>query len=194
MSRVLFTSIDHDHSRGLLTVLLAVIASSFGLAGCVIPMPIELDETEANYAPSYEPLWVEPSPSMVIEYDPVISEGGPISFDIGPLDDPNRNDTLFWRVFLNYQGRFYNAIYRSNQGGGISLSRRSDGIFFSLNPCLDFKLFSFDGPYRVELIVSDRPFSTEGDDNTSINQLLAEDAKSFRLHWFIRFPQERCPL
>ena len=155
---------------------------------------IKFHETEANFAPSFDPLWVSPTPAMIIEYDPIVTDGQAIEFDIGPIGDPNKSDTLFWRVFLNYQGRFYNAIYRSNQGGGLSLTRRQEGIQFTLDPCLDFKLFSFEGPYRVELIVSDRPFLQDTEDQASINQLLAEEAMSFRIHWFIRFPQELCPL
>ncbi len=177
--------------QNALLIMVSLVISS---VSCVIPMPLELDETEANFAPSYEAIWVTPNPTSIIEYDPVVAEGAALFFDIGPLDDPNRDDILFWRVFLNYQGQFYNAIYRSNQGGGISLSDRRDGILFNLNPCLDFKLFNFEGPYRVELIVSDRPFSTEQGDSASINQLLPLDAKSFRVHWFVRFQQELCPL
>ena len=170
------------------------ILFSIGLAlnACVIPMPIELDESEANFAPSYDSAWVSPTPTMIVEYDPVISRESILEFDSGPLNDPNQADTLFWRVFLNYQGRFYNAIYRSNQGGGISLSQRDEGVRFSVDPCLDFKLFTFEGPYRVELIVSDRPFLQDSDESILINQILANDAMSFKVHWFINFPQELC--
>lgn len=155
-------------------------------------MPIELDESEANFAPSYDPTWMSPTPAMIIEYNPMLLQGSSLEFDSGPLSDPNQADTLFWRVFLNYQGRFYNAIYRSNQGGGISFSQRDEGIRFNVDPCLDFKLFTFEGPYRVELIVSDRPFLQDTDENLTINQLLANDAKSFKVHWFIDFQQELC--
>lgn len=164
------------------------------MTGCVIPMPIELDDTEENFAPSHDPSWVSPSPAQVIEYDPVVSEGAELSFEVGALDDPNVGDVLFWRVFLNYQGRFYNAIYRSNRGGGITLSQRTEGIEFSLSPCIDFKLFNVEGPYRIELIVTDRPFLDERSESIFINQLLAADAKSFRVHWFIELPQELCSI
>ena len=164
------------------------------MSGCVIPMPIEVDETEENFAPSHDPMWVSPSPAQVIEYDPVVSEDRELEFEVGALEDPNNVDVLFWRVFLNYQGRFYNAIYRSNRGVGITLNQRAEGVSFSLLPCLDFKLFNFEGPYRVELIVTDRPFVDEVGESASINQLLASDAKSFRVHWFIRLPQELCPI
>lgn len=170
------------------------IVISLLLAGCIIPMPIELDETEDNFAPSSDPSWISPSPAQIIDFDPIQSLQRGVSFKLGPLDDPNEADTIFWRVFLNYQGRFYNAIYRSNRGGGISPSRRDEGISFTLDPCLDFKLFTFEGPYRVELIVTDRPFLTESGDGSLINQLLSSEAQSFRVHWFIRIQQELCPL
>ena len=162
---------------------------------CVIPMPVEQDVTEENFAPSYDPTWVAPNPAQVIDYDPQLNSERSIIFDVGAMSDPNQADTLFWRVFLNYQGRFYNAIYRSNRGGGLSPAQRIEGISFSLSPCLDFKLFNFEGPYRVELIVTDRPFiSSDTGESAFINQLIASDAKSFRVHWFVRFPQELCPL
>ena len=157
-------------------------------------MPIELDEAEENFAPTFNPSWVEPNPAFVIDYDPLLSDGQPLLFEVGAIDDPNLADTLFWRVFLNYQGRFYNAIYRSNRGGGLSTIQRLEGVEFSLSPCLDFKLFNFEGPYRVELIVTDRPFVTGSGDSAQINQLLASDAESFRVHWFVRFSPELCPL
>ena len=122
------------------------------LWGCVIPMPIELDETEANFAPSFDPLWVSPTPAMIIEYDPIVTDGQAIEFDIGPIGDPNKSDTLFWRVFLNYQGRFYNAIYRSNQGGGLSISKQGDnGLIVNV-----YKSYSggFIAPLQMELIAS----------------------------------------
>ena len=180
-------------SRGSIHTVMCLLISAL-MSGCVIPMPIELDDTEENFAPSHDPSWVTPSPSQVIAYDPVVEEGAELSFKIGALDDPNVGDVLFWRVFLNYQGRFYNAIYRSNRGGGITLSQRVEGIDFSLSPCIDFKLFNIEGPYRIELIVTDRPFLDESGESVLINQLLASDAKSFRVHWFIELPQELCSI
>lgn len=177
-----------------LTHLVGSFLLIYTVTGCVIPMPIELDETEQNFSPSHDPSWVNPPPSQIIHFDPQLTTRKTISFELGPLEDPNEADTLFWRVFLNYQGRFYNAIYRSNRGGGILPLRRVEGIQFTLTPCLDFKLFTFEGPYRIELIVTDRPFLNDGGDGSFINQLLSDDAQSFRVHWFVSFPQELCPL
>ena len=40
-------------------------------------------------------------------------------------------------------------------------------------------LFNFEAPYRVELIVADRPFSQVEEESASINQVLPQDAQSF---------------
>ena len=162
-------------------------------SGCFIPMPIEQETNQLNYPPSYEFFSVSPNPSQIINYQAEVSEGRPLIFKTGPLSDPNPEDLLFFRVFLNYQGRYYNAIYRSNRGDGLSPVLRGEGIEFQINPCLDFKLFTFEAPYRVELIVSDRPFRQVEEESALINQILPEDAYSFRIHWFIRYTQSLCP-
>ena len=175
-----------------------VIAFIFSLfcvqVSCIVPLPIEQDQSEFNYPPTYEFFDVSPTPSGIIEYDPEIYEGAPLEFRTGPLIDPNLEDALFWRVFLNYQGRYYNPIHRSNRGAGLSPSLRAEGIQFQISPCLDFKLFSFELPYRVELIVSDRPFRQVEEESALINQILPADAESFRIHWFVRYTQALCPL
>ena len=157
-------------------------------------MPIEQSRITPNLSPFYNYFLVSPSPSSIVSYNPELDESNALFFEVGGLDDPNSDDLIFWRVFLNYQGRFYNAIYRSNRGDGLSPTLREEGISFQINPCLDFKLFQFEGPYRVELIVSDRPFLTADTDETQINQLLASGAKSFRIHWFVDYNRTLCPL
>ena len=158
-------------------------------------MPIEIDGSSENLAPSYLPLWVSPNPSQIIEYQPEIVQGQAINFTTGPIIDPNNNDILFWRVFLNYQGRYYNAIFRSNRGEGITADQREQGISFQVSPCVDFKLFNYASPYRVELIVSDRPFkSNQTEESPLVNQVLSDGAYSFKIEWFIRYDQALCPL
>ena len=161
--------------------------------GCVVPMPIEADPAELNYAPSYEYSLVSPTPARLISYSPE-GPAAALDFALGGLDDPNEDDNLYWRVFLNYQGRYYNAIYRSNRGDGLTPARRAEGVRFQLSPCLDFKLFPFEGPYRVELIVADRPFKQAEEGEDLINQILPEGARSFRVHWFVEYERALCPL
>jgi len=161
---------------------------------CLIPMPIEADPAEQNYAPSFPYELIEPDPAYVIDYQPDVLEGSALSFSVRELEDPNATDKLYWRVFLNYQGRFYNAIYRSNRGDGLPPSARQEGVLFQLSPCLDFKLFPFEGPYRVELVIADRPFRQTDEGSQLINQILPEGAKSTRIHWFISYERALCPL
>lgn len=180
-------------ARAAAPLALAPLAAVLALA-CVVPMPIEADPAELNHAPSYEFSLVAPTPARLIDYAPEGPAVAPLEFLLGGLDDPNEDDNLYWRVFLNYQGRYYNAIYRSNRGDGLTPALRAEGVSFQLSPCLDFKLFPFEGPYRVELIVADRPFRQAEDGADLINQILPEGARSFRVHWFVRYERALCPL
>ena len=168
-----------------------------GASGCLVQMPLEQEETPDNQAPRYQLEQLIPSPERIISYDPELSDGAPLDFFIGGLDDPNAGDALFWRVFLNYQGLYYHPIHRSNRGVGLSAALRMEGIRFQVDPCLDFRVFESEGPHRVELIVSDRPFIQESEEEGSVaarpNQALPSEAESFTIRWFISFSRDRCP-
>ena len=168
-----------------------------GVSGCLVQMPLEQEETPENQAPRYQLERLTPSPERIISYDPELSDGAPLDFFVGGLNDPNSGDALFWRVFLNYQGLYYHPIHRSNRGAGLSALLRAEGIRFQVDPCLDFRVFESEGPHRVELIVSDRPFIQESEEEGSItarpNQALPSEAESFTIRWFISFSRDRCP-
>ena len=168
-----------------------------GVSGCLVQMPLEQEETPENQAPRYQLERLTPSPERIISYDPELSDGAPLDFFVGGLNDPNSGDALFWRVFLNYQGLYYHPIHRSNRGAGLSALLRTEGIRFQVDPCLDFRVFESEGPHRVELIVSDRPFIQESEEEGSItarpNQALPSEAESFTIRWFISFSRDRCP-
>ena len=159
------------------------------LSHCILPMPLEQEAPIENLPPSYNTATLTPSPEQLVDYDPELSGGAPLEFFLGGLEDPNIEDALFWRVFLNYQGIYYHPIHRSNRGAGLVESQRTRGIRFQVDPCLDFRVFGTEGPHRVELIVSDRPFLFEEDDTREErpNQALPDDAKNFTVRWFLRF-------
>ena len=180
--------------KALLTSLPLALLLNLQQVGCMLPMPISADPAEQNYAPSVVYELIEPDPAYLVSYQPERAGGAPLTFSVPELEDPNEGDQLYWRVFLNYQGRYYNAIYRSHRGEGLPPSARSEGVVFQLSPCLDFKLFPFDGPYRVELMISDRPFRQSDDESLLVNQLLPEAAKSVRVHWFVTYERALCPL
>ena len=167
---------------------------TLGAEGCLLPMPIEADPAEQNYAPSFPYELIEPDPAYQVDYQPDVLEGASLSFSVRELEDPNDEDKLYWRVFLNYQGQYYNAIYRSNRGDGLPPSSRVEGVQFQISPCLDFKLFPFEGPYRVELVIADRPFRQTNEELLLINQVLPEGAKSARVHWFVDYERALCPI
>ena len=166
------------------------------LLGCLVPMPLEPEALQENQSPRYQRETLSPSPELLLRYNPELTEGAPINFFVGGLSDPNRQDALYWRVFLNYQGLYYHPIHRSNRGAGLNESLREEGIRFEVDPCLDFRVFESEGPHRVELIVSDRPFLSERDgeiEGARPNQDLPEDALSFTIRWFVSFSRDRCP-
>jgi hypothetical protein len=169
------------------------------LISCLVPMPIEQEPIEPNYPPEYLSSQTLPTPGTLVVYDPSSQEN--IRFLIAGLDDPNFNDLLYWRVFLNYEGKYYNAIFRSNVDRGIDRFDWASGIQFEVDPCFDFKIFNLQGPFRVELVVADRPF-IESNPQTSDeilelvepNQMLPKQAKSFRVHWMIEYDKNNCIL
>ena len=179
-----------------LTLILIV---SLMMISCLVPMPIEQEPIEPNYPPEYLSSQTYPTPGALIDYDPASQEN--IQFTIAGLSDPNLNDLLYWRVFLNYEGKYYNAIFRSNVDRGIDRFNWESGIQFEVDPCFDFKIFNLQGPFRVELVVADRPFIESNlqttDESLEIvepNQMLPTQAKSFRVHWMIEYDKNNCIL
>ncbi len=176
-----------------------ILMSSMLMTSCLVPMPIEQEPIEPNYPPEYLSSQTYPTPGALIDYDPASQEN--IQFTIAGLSDPNLNDLLYWRVFLNYEGKYYNAIFRSNVDRGIDRFNWEAGIQFEVDPCFDFKIFNLQGPFRVELVVADRPFiesnlqtSDESLEIVEPNQMLPEQAKSFRVHWMIEYDKNNCIL
>ncbi len=117
-------------------------------------------------------------------------------FRTGPLDDPNQDDRLFWRWFFNYQpSAGYTLVFDSSPAEGSAPDQLVNGVEFSLNPCLFPPSFASPEPVeRVYLIVADRPFvDDEPPDAPNPNQVLPDDARSFRLTWFVQIDRGKCP-
>ncbi len=167
------------------------------LSGCLIPLPIEEEPAEVNWPPFFDPGQVEPNYNKIIrDYDPrVHGAERPITLD--SIDDPNPEDLIFWRWFVNYQGRPYKLIYEDGPKFGLSPELRSKGITFKLVPCELPVTVAQDGVefHTIELIVADRPFvdpSEEAPDEQTPNQVLPADAGSFRVVWFLEFDRAIC--
>jgi hypothetical protein len=183
-------------------ILAQCSALSLLCQACLIPMPIEQEPVEPNYQPYYLFEQTMPVPGELVLYEPAQQEN--ISFLVAGLNDLNEDDLLYWRVFLNYEGKYYNAIFRSNIDNGLDREAWSKGISFELDPCFDFKIFNLKGPFRIELVVSDRPFldlnegtiDQNGEEAFILfpNQMIPEQAKSFRIHWMVDYDKNNCIL
>ena len=170
--------------------------SGLSLCGCLLPVPINAPPAEVNYPPFQDPTQVDPSPARTVTYDP--ETGDALVFRTGPLDDPNEDDRLFWRWFFNYQpSANYVLVFEEGAAEGRSPDQLLNGLEFPLNPCPFPPPFSSPEPVeRVDLIVSDRPFVDSLDEppgTPNPNQVLPEDARAFRLTWFVLIDRGKCP-
>jgi hypothetical protein len=190
------------HFISILRNIFVIVLVGVICEACLVPMPIEQEPIAPNYQPYYLFEQTMPVPGELVLYEPAQQEN--IRFVVAGLNDLNQDDLLYWRVFLNYEGKYYNAIFRSNIDSGLSKEDWSKGISFELDPCFDFKIFNLKGPFRVELVVSDRPFldlnAIELDQNGEEefillpNQMLPDQAKSFRIHWMVDYDKNNCIL
>ncbi|MEE2786110.1 MAG: hypothetical protein VX589_02155 [Myxococcota bacterium] len=156
-------------------------------------MPIESVGEQVNLPPYTLPNFVQPPPSQLIEFDP--QEDNTIEFNSGPIGDPNPNDRLSWRWFLDYREATFNRPIELSEASGASPDELIDGISKTIRPCAEptFSLLSDDTLHRVELVVADRPFITSEPDDPRPNQTLPADAQFFRLVWYVRLDRSLCP-
>jgi hypothetical protein len=164
---------------------------ALGLGGCLVPMPLE-EEPEAQNLPPYLDSGqsrITPGSDAVIDYDP--ADGQTLSFSIEGVFDPNPEDRIFWRAFVDYRPPLSFGIRAQNN---LGLQPGPDArITVRLDPCNEF--FG-DTLVPVEVIVADRPFLSsdeEPDQTDTPNQNLPTGAGSFTLTWFVRLDRKLCP-
>ena len=159
------------------------------VGGCLVPMPIEERLPEENLPPFYLSDFTSPPAGQVVEFDPEIDSV--IEFNTGPIDDPNTDDRLFWRWFVDYRRVAFNIPIEFSEANGATPSQLSSGLNKVINPCTapTFNLLSDEDVHRVELIVADRPFIASSGDDPRPNQMLSDEALFFRIVWFVRFDQ-----
>lgn len=153
-------------------------------AGCAVPLPIEEEQPDPNYPPFFDPLAVSPGFSQVINFDPGNDEEASLTFELPVVGDYNVDDTLFWRVYLNYDPQTFPI--RIN-GGEIRTTDSviREGLRFTLN-CSNFRPFRAVDLHRLELVIGDRAFS---DPNSPA---LLTGAEQTRIAWFIELSTQ-CP-
>ena len=185
-------SIEVVHRRSRYVSVWLVAASVSLGAGCVVPMPIESIGEQVNLPPYHLSAYMEPLNNQIIEFNPEEESG--ILLRTGPIGDPNPNDRIFFRWFLDYRPATSNFPIESSEASGSVPEQLIDGIQKELRPCAagTSQLLSDDPVHRVELLVADRPFVTSESDDPQPRQTLPSDAQSFSVVWFIRFDRTRC--
>lgn len=123
-----------------------------GLAGCLLPPPVEEIPAPVNEAPMIEYDNLSPSPADGVQ---VYSTRCRSYRLFGELTDPNTTDTLYVRVFIDY------AIDPRPETTEIIELLPQTGITsrffeFEIDPLNE--RFRGLGPHTVELFVADRPF------------------------------------
>lgn len=178
---------DARAPRRACAALVGLIASA-----CVVPSEIEAEPTPVNTAPFFEPQAVEPAFEQVVAYDPEVSTG-PLRFEVPGIRDLDSGDRLFWRWFVNYDRRFFSQVFAQTPFGRAP---GPDGlsITFELEPCVDLAPFAPRTLHRVELIVGDRQFDEDTSTTVFRNQTFPEDAREFRIVWFVEVDLSKCAL
>ena len=163
------------------------------MSGCLVPLPLE-EQVEVNQPPFFAPGRVSPPFERLVEFDPQTFDDE-IEFRIDEFGDFNLEDRIYFRWFLNYDPPFFTASELSTVEGRPPTESviRTEPITFSLAPCRKFRRFADQDIHRIQVLVADRPFlEQEDDDQTRPNQNLPEEAGHFRIVWFLRFDFSTC--
>lgn len=183
---MVLNSLDRRTVYGAVAGTVAALAC----AGCLVPLPIEEDVPDPNYPPFFTADRVVPDFSRVLNYD-AQADGTTLRFELVDYGDPNPEDRLFWRWFVDYTSVQF-AIRNSGPSAGLSPELRGAPIFMVLNPCV----LPRRALHRVDLIVTDRAFvsnAEEAPNEPNPNQALPDGAGSFRVTWFLALDTAGCP-
>lgn len=175
--------------RPALPLLLAALATL--PVGCVVPMPIEAEPIEQNLPPFYFIDAVTPPFNLLVEFNPELDQS--IEFRTGPIGDPNPEDRIFYRWFVNYQPSGRPPITDPGPPEGVPLSELTAGsIDLRLEPCAG-NTFNDGDLHTIEVVIADRPFVADDDESPTPNQTVPPGAYKRRLVWFMRFDRSDCP-
>ena len=121
-------------------------------------MPIESIGEQVNLPPYVLSEYVQPPADQIIEFDP--EEESSLELITGPIGDPNPDDRIFWRWFLDYRQATFNIPIEFSEANGAEPDQLIDGIRNIFRPCAEptYRLLSDDIIHRVEVLVADRPF------------------------------------
>ncbi len=151
------------------------------LSGCLIPMPIEEELQQENYPPFYSPGDVKSDPDRLPDFDP--SQAEFLVLSVTGVGDPNLEDLLYYRWFIDYDLSRAKPIHEQGQVVG-------DAISATFNPCevVPSDERTKDNLHTADLVIADRPFASNDDPDAegTRNQMLPPDARYVRIRWYFR--------
>ena len=162
---------------------LSVLAAALAATGCFFPVPM-VEESVDNQAPfvsedDVEPNKLYPFSSLTVERDEITF------FSIAHVVDPDVDDHLFARWFIDYERRRKLSQPDSVAPSGTAL--RTMRWQFARDPCGDPALQGKDDAF-LECVIADRPFlSQEAEDPDRPDRSLPEDARTTTLTWHLLF-------
>jgi len=160
----------------MLAIPIAVLA-----AGCLMPPPVQEVSAPQNQPPRILKDSLSPFPAKGPYHLNTYCERYTYN---APVTDPDPDDRLYWRVFLDYatDSRPGDAV-----GGDTAPKGDTVQLSFSVSPT-DAR---FGGrlldPHLIELFVSDRPFYTDSRD--PLGRAVPEDALTDSAIWTVLLEQ-----
>jgi hypothetical protein len=177
----------------LAVLLLAMVRRVWiliGLSGCLMPPPIDEGDPVDNHPPRIAPeslLPTPPSEDMSVLCPP---------YDFrATVTDPDSRDTLYWRVFIDYDLEDELEKVENEPGELPPASTSSRLIAFKVDPKdvlfrATFGRSRFDVPHSVELVVVDRPFV---DTLEPYGRFVDEPGETDSYSWTIELLEEADP-
>lgn len=144
-------------SQGIYVIVLLNLAING--AACLLPPPVEPAAEDLNLAPRIVPESLTPDPTEGPKVMSTACESYPF---FARITDPDRADTLYWRVFLDYHRDDAPALTEVQTLEPDPNSLVSfDLIQFFVSPNDDLLIGGgrINETHMVELLVSDRPFN-----------------------------------
>ena len=154
------------------------------LGGCLMPPPIEEVSPPDNQPPRILKASLSPPTGKA---DVLDQSCAPYSYK-ADVADPDIDDKLYWRVFLDY--------YRDNKpgeakSGAVTPRGESAPIGFTVDPNDSRFKNLLSEPHFVELLVSDRPFFD--DDRFPLGRAVPDDAVTDVVVWTVVLEQSSSP-
>jgi hypothetical protein len=161
------------------------------LSGCLLPPPIDEGDPVDNHSPRIVPESLSPTPPG--EDMSILCP--PYSFR-ATVSETDREDTLYWRVFIDYERNL-----DADRVGGVhgELPPTNTGstrlVFFEIDANNEhFRPTEvrgkFDVPHTVELLVADRPFI---DSIEPIGKFVEDPGETDSNNWTIELLQTEDP-